>query len=102
MHVVYKTKTKTCSKINAHPQQMCTWPCMYARAHACVGICVHEIRIYLYEWLCISECECILYGQCRSINNATLAEVKEACVSGGNVEGEEEGERDSGRQNRMK
>lgn len=30
-----------------------------------------------------------LYGQCRSINNATLAEVKEACVSGGSAGGEE-------------
>ncbi len=36
----------------------------------------------------------LLYGQCRSINNAALAEVKEACVSGGSAEGEEEGERD--------
>ena len=26
-----------------------------------------------------------LYGQCRSINNATSAEVKEACLSGGGV-----------------
>lgn len=33
-----------------------------------------------------------LYGQCRSINNATLAEVKEACVSGGSAGGEEGGE----------
>lgn len=29
----------------------------------------------------------ILYGQCRSINNATLAEVKEAGVSDGSVKG---------------
>ena len=34
----------------------------------------------------------LLYGRCRSINNATLAEVKEACVSGRRVEREEEGD----------
>ena len=64
--------------------------------YATVNICVHG---FLYDWLNVSrtvQCFPLLYGQCRSINNATLAEVKEACVSGGSVEGEEE--RDSGRQ----
>lgn len=95
MHVVYRTKTKTCSKINAHSQQMCTWPCMFARAHACVRICVYEMCTHLFVWVAVHLwlwMHSALYGQCRSINNATLAEVKEACVSGWNVEGEEEGE----------
>lgn len=93
MHVVYKTTT-TCSKI----MQMLN---RRARGHACLQglmhawefVCMVWHGISLYGWLCISDCECFpLYGQCRSINNATLAEVKEACVSG-SVEGEGEGER---------
>lgn len=75
-------KKKKC----AHAQQSCTWPCICM--HVFVWLSVH-LRLWMFS---------PLYGQCRSINNATLAEVKEACMSGGGTEGEEEGERDSGRQ----
>lgn len=98
MHVVHKTTT-TCSKIMQMPNRRARGhACLQGLMHAWELVCMVWHGIYLYGWLCISDCERFpLYGQCRSINNATLAEVKEACVSG-SVEGEEEGERDSGRQ----
>ena len=72
---------------------------MYASApHASVSIRV------LFVWLAVHVSQTAVsvfstvYGQCRSINNATFAEVKEACVSGGSVEEGGEGGRDSGRQ----
>lgn len=65
---------------------------MYASVCAFVNICVHGlcrdfflfVCLFLDDWLCVSVCErfffSLLYGQCRSINNARLAEVKKACV----------------------
>lgn len=80
MHVMYKTTTTT-SKI----MQTCMWPRMDTGAHPCVRIC-ETCRRHPFVWLAVHLQVWMyspLYGQCRSINNATSAEVKEACLSGG-------------------
>lgn len=65
------------------------WPCicMQFLMH-CEHLCaVHSMcsrfLVRLAAWFRQNVFSAVLYVQCRSINNATLAEVKEACVSGG-------------------
>lgn len=69
--------------------------------HVCPCICMHGanefgsmcVDGFMFGSFCMTGCVSqtasvsLLYGRCRSINNATLAEVKEACVSGGRVGG---------------
>lgn len=85
MHVVYKTTTTTTSTTTTHaPKIPCAQgPCTHTRtaasyAWARIFVCMGRVRISLPGWAVHLRLRkhSPLYGQCRSINNATLAEVK--------------------------
>lgn len=95
MHAVYQqtTKTRPEKEEPSHAQRACSSASsICASAHAsesvCVFVCMHcfeQLDAHLKPWVLSS-----VSALCRSINNVTLSAVKQACVSGEDVKGEEE------------
>ena len=77
-----KKNTCTCStEVHGHAYA-CSSSCICEHLRAVHSMC-SRLFVRLAARLRQNVFSAVLYDQCRSINNATLAEVKEACVSGG-------------------